>query len=135
MAVDDDLRKVGPGDDDLRERFTALRRAEEANVPEFAWLAPSGVRFGGRWSAGALIAVTVCLVVMAAAVWFLQSRQERRSGTPVASLSEWKAPTDFLLETPGREVLRTVPAIGLSRDYLNGAKSQEKPRAASRVSH
>ncbi len=30
----------------------------------------------------------------------------------VASITEWKAPTDFLLETPGSELLRTVPEIG-----------------------
>src|SRR6476659_5864137 len=35
----------------------------------------------------------------------------------VASLAEWKAPTDFLLETPGRELLRTVPEIGEWRGY------------------
>jgi hypothetical protein len=29
-----------------------------------------------------------------------------------ASISQWKSPTDFLIETPGRKPLRTLPRIG-----------------------
>jgi len=45
-------------------------------------------------------------------------RPQPEPGKPVASLMEWKPPTDFLLETPGRELLRTVPAIGAVQNGL-----------------
>ncbi len=32
-------------------------------------------------------------------------------------LAEWRAPSDVLLETPGREILRTTPRLGES--YLH----------------
>ena len=31
---------------------------------------------------------------------------------PMTSIEQWTAPTDFLLETPGRELVETVPRIG-----------------------
>ncbi len=50
--------------------------------------------------------------------------QAVRSAT---SITEWKAPTDFLLETPGSELLRTVPQIGNWQGYSMGAGRRRKP--------
>jgi hypothetical protein len=38
----------------------------------------------------------------------------RRPGPPppMAAVAQWIAPTDFLLDTPGREIVHTVPRIG-----------------------
>jgi len=33
-------------------------------------------------------------------------------GGPEISITEWKSSTDFLLRTPGLELLETVPRIG-----------------------
>jgi hypothetical protein len=30
----------------------------------------------------------------------------------MASISQWKSPTAFLIETPGQKLLKTVPRIG-----------------------
>jgi len=35
------------------------------------------------------------------------------------SISEWKAPTDFLLKTPGAELLKTIPQLGESLEEKN----------------
>jgi hypothetical protein len=62
----------------------------------------------------------IVAAVFGAAVFSVRSERRQRNNT-VASITEWKAPTDFLLETPGRELLRTVPRFGeLKADGWSG---------------
>lgn len=123
--------------DDLRERFAALRREEEAQTPEFALPSPGWAGRSRRWYAGKLFAGAVCVATMVAAVfllWLMPPKPEREPGKPFASLTEWKSPTDFLLETPGRELLRTVPAIGVWHDYNKASRpSQEHPQVRKQI--
>jgi anti-sigma factor RsiW len=42
------------------------------------------------------------------------------------SLAEWRAPSDVLLETPGREFLRSTPRLGESYLRIAPAKDEEK---------
>ena len=117
------------GDDDLRDRFAALRREEEGQAPEFALHVPGVAGHGRRRSGVKIIAVAVTLVTVAAAIFWLRlvpQKPEREVVKPVASLTQWRAPTDFLLETPGRELLRTVPAIGVWHDYIEVPKPGQK---------
>ncbi len=98
----------GLPDDALRAGFAALRREEAEQAPPFAGLWGRKVHSGRRrW--GWFVA-TAC-VLIAAAVFWIRLRQPEPSNT-VASITEWKAPTDFLLETPGSELLRSVPRFG-----------------------
>jgi hypothetical protein len=115
-------------DGDLRARFVALRREEEALAPDFVMPSRSWAEPLGRWSAGRLAGVTACLVAMVVGALWLGSvpPKPQRSGEPVASLTEWKAPTDFLLQTPGLELLQTVPAIGVWHDYAHPSGEREK---------
>ena len=97
-------------DDMLRRRFAVLRREEEQQAPEFGrlWQAGAGARRRQtRWFAAA-----ACTLVALLALLWIRSVQRRPDDKTVASITEWKAPTDFLLETPGSELLRTVPEIG-----------------------
>ena len=97
-------------DNTLRRRFAALRREEDQQTPEFAllWQAGAGARRPqARWFAAAACA----LIALLAFLW-IRSVQRRPDDKTVTSITEWKAPTDFLLETPGSELLRTVPEIG-----------------------
>jgi hypothetical protein len=116
-------------DDDLRARFAALRREEEALAPEFALPLP-GAAQGRRRSLGKRIALAASLVTATAVVVlvlrFAPQEPHPEPDKPVASLTEWKAPTDFLLETPGGELLRTVPAIGVWHDYPQATKPNQK---------
>lgn len=115
-------------DDDLRTRFAALRREEEARAPEFALPSPGLAAHGRQWSSGKRIAIALCLVTIAATVFlrWVVPPASKRNGNPVASLTEWRAPTDFLLETPGRELLQTVPKIGVWRDYAKPSGPRQK---------
>ena len=96
-------------DHDLREGFGDLRRQDEAQAGEFHAFfnrsaAQRGVSLASRWVAVAALVVAV--------VW-LQWRPGRHSGEPPSvSITEWKSSTDFLLQTPGQELLRTIPKIG-----------------------
>jgi hypothetical protein len=97
-------------DNTLRRGFAALRREEDQQTPEFATLWRSRARAQrrqARWFAAAACA----LIALLAFLW-IRSVQRRPDDKTVASITEWKAPTDFLLETPGSELLRTVPEIG-----------------------
>ena len=118
--------ELGDSDSDntLRRRFAALRREDEQHAPEFAslWKAHVGTR-RRKARAGAprrqvrWFAVTACALIALLAFLWIRSAQRRPEETMAASITEWKAPTDFLLETPGREFLRTVPEIGRWQVY------------------
>jgi hypothetical protein len=101
----------GSGSDDmLRRRFAALRQEEDQQAPVFATLWRS--RAGARRRQTRWFAAAACAMIALLAFLWIRSVQRRPDDKTVASITEWKAPTDFLLETPGRELLRTVPEIG-----------------------
>jgi hypothetical protein len=107
-------------DDELRSRFRALRREEEARTPEFR--IPGSVTWRGRRRRTAgILAAAACLAAMLAAAYILPMlrTKPRHAGEKAVALTEWRSPTDFLLQTPGRELLRTVPAIASWQDGAN----------------
>jgi len=84
---------------DLRERFHQLR--EEEHAPPFR---PSRSKRRSR------AALRYALALIVIALGFAALVHHRRP--PVTeSIVTWKAPTDFLLRTPGSELLSTVPQI------------------------
>jgi hypothetical protein len=132
MNDDHKLHNPNTVDADLRARFAVLRR-EEQPAPEFASLwrrRPNSSRGRALW----LMAAACGAIVLAAIVW--QSATPRRPhDLSVASITEWKAPTDFLLETPGRELLRTVPQIGEWPGYTATAPQNGPATVRKKASH
>jgi hypothetical protein len=125
-------------DETLRGQFAALRREDEQSVPGFAGLwrvRPGRVRPGRvrprssrRWDCW--LAAAACVVVILAGLLWLRSVQPGSNVERTVSITEWKAPTDFLLETPGRELLRTVPRLESNVGGLGGyiaPKPQRRP--------
>lgn len=57
-------------------------------------------------------------------------RRAHRRQTPVRRaaplISQWRSPTEFLLKTPGDELLRTVPRLGKSAVKMNLDPSSTK---------
>lgn len=105
---------TGLHDSDIRDYFAMLRRQEQ-HVPVFdsLWGRKTRAQRGKRlWFAAATFALIVVAVV-----FLLRLGRPRREAVSIASITEWKAPTAFLLETPGREILQTVPEIGKWRGY------------------
>lgn len=105
-----------------RERITGwfrdLRRSEEDRIPPFAgvWEA-AVVRAAHRCPPAVLfrLATAAAILVFLAAPalwWWHRHKQTDRALTEAVSIAQWKSPTAFLMDTPGREMLRTVPRIG-----------------------
>jgi hypothetical protein len=89
---------------DLRELFHQLRSEEHA--PPFRSAAARPRLSKRRFRA----ALRYALILMVIAIAAIPSLRHRRP--PVTeSIVTWKAPTDFLLQTPGSELLSTVPQI------------------------
>lgn len=100
-------------DSRLRDSFASLRRSEEARTPSFERVigrAPG--RFSRRFW-GLTVASTVLLAAVTVLVfWVSNPRQPSTNHAAAPMLADWRAPTDFLLDTPGRELLHTIPEIG-----------------------
>lgn len=100
-------------DSDLRERFAQLRAEERRGIPRF----DSEPRGRKRHVAWRLIAATVALllvVIMTVTTISIRSHPTTFSDSDravVRSVADWHPPTDFLLRTPGSEMLTTTPRI------------------------
>src|SRR5687767_3627552 len=100
------MRDDDQDDADLRRAFSALRREEAKAAPTFeAVRARARSRRPHRLAplGGLLVAASVAAAVLGIVV------RRPDPPPPMASVEEWIAPTDFLLNTPGREILETVP--------------------------
>ncbi|HEX3552469.1 MAG TPA: hypothetical protein VIA62_04485 [Thermoanaerobaculia bacterium] len=111
-------------DQELVAAFAALRREEREQCPPFAEVmrrdrsrsrrSESPRRPRQSWAAAA---ATLLVVLAVLAAWLgLRTPGARLPSGGAPSLAEWRSPTDFLLETPGREILD--PA-GLDRSLLD----------------
>jgi hypothetical protein len=91
-------------DDRLRDAFGELRRQEAARMPRFEQLwkwRPPRRRFPVASLAFAvLVLITGTFVVL-----------HRAQPAQRPAITEWRAPTDFLLNTPGRELIDSVPDL------------------------
>ncbi len=99
-------------DSKLREYFESLRRAEAARTPTFQAVLgrARGPARHGLWR----LAMTAAIIV-AAAVTGIRTMRHTTSliDSPAPPmLADWRAPTDFLLDTPGQALLHTVPDVG-----------------------
>jgi hypothetical protein len=102
---------------DLRQAFAALRREDAEQAPPFDGVLTAQLGRGRRRLMpllGGLAAsvAAIVLVVVAVAV-----RHPASTPPQAGAIEQWTAPTDFLLKTPGREILDTTPRIG-ARPFL-----------------
>jgi hypothetical protein len=66
-----------------------------------------------------VVRVVLAAAIVVIAVVLARPDRTRPTGAPhVVDLGAvvWRSPTDFLLSTPGSELLRSVPAIGVPDD-------------------
>lgn len=113
MTARDDDQTRKDDDTDLRAAFEVLRRGDAAGAPSFQALLEEASRRAHRRRPWLVPAVTwgVAAAALTVAIVTVARRSEPRL-PPSVSIEQWIAPTDFLLETPGRELLETVPRIG-----------------------
>ena len=90
-------------DRQLRDFFGKVKRADGETAPGFE-LVVLRPRRGHLWVWAPAAAVAVALIVL--------SVRPPATGPTPATISEWRSPTAFLLQAPGRAFLRELPAVG-----------------------
>jgi hypothetical protein len=99
------------GERGLRERFGSLRAELSAVTPAFNVVAnrPRPAK-RARWELAAAAVAAAALVL-----WVTGVNRDATTETGLdLSTTAWIAPTDFLLDTPGRDLLRTLPEINVA---------------------
>ncbi len=106
-----------PHDNDrlLKRAFQVRRSEHESRVPAFdpMWSRPSNPRPTDH-ATGVIakkLALGLGLFVLIAILWRAVGVNETAEPEVEFQFSQWRAPTDFLLETPGRELLGGLPEL------------------------
>ena len=107
-------------DTPLHALFAALRAQEAAAARTFEHTLADARAQTRRQSrsmplrpAVAIIAVVLLALVVRAVPVRPPDARPRSSAAPIDLTSHlWRAPTDFLLDLPGAELLRTIPTLG-----------------------
>src|SRR4051794_5364070 len=119
---------MNPHDDNpLAGLFTARERRDEAASPSFAWVLRRPARGTGGTRGRRWVPAAVGLLLLALIVFGIIGRRWPPAPEPAPTLANWKAPTDFLLDVPGGELLDSTPAFP-SRDLPMPAASNSQPR-------
>jgi len=98
-------------DRDLRERFARSREAERAQVPPFAAVVARARTVAPR-RGGFAIGVAVAAAIVVAAYVARDHIGPSLGRNAPATPTHWRSPTDFLLDVPGGDLLRTTPTFG-----------------------
>jgi hypothetical protein len=112
-------------DDGLREQFQRLRRQDERLARPFSVPRPARQATRQplarqseklRHRLAAALAAAALGLVLAAGMGMLHWLRPRAAALPaadaIARLSGWRAPTDWLLQASGDQLLRGVPRLG-----------------------
>ena len=114
---------------ELRELFSRLTREDRARVPSYRTPVATVVP---RWRPAARLAVAAAIVLIA----LVLGRPDRTPPNLARQLvdlgvASWESPTDFLLITPGSELLRSVPAVGSPDDWTPSDLRGRSPASES----
>jgi hypothetical protein len=102
-------------DNELRRRFTELREADRNRTPGFArTYGDARARRSRRTVRGVRPLVLAAAAVVVIAALSLAYGRSTTPSTTTPPIATWRAPTDVLLQTPGRELLADMPALGAS---------------------
>jgi len=118
-------------DDDLRARFARLRSEDESRTGEFHAVMRRSRPKRGRmrltaWAVAGLAVILASLVV-------LDDREtQHKPPNPEVSITVWTSSTDFLLHTPGEEVLTMVPRLG---EWPTAKETGRKPQRNVKPRH
>lgn len=105
-------------DDDLSKEFARLRAHEAHEVRGFAATVARATRGRSRPIREGRIALAL---VALALVVLVVSRALSPGGAPSSiqftNIGRWSSPTDFLLHTPGSDLLGSMSGLGLRADW------------------
>ena len=101
-------------DAELRSRFDALRQLDGAVVPDVgAILGGRPVRRPPRAVLPAVVAAAAAIALLVTGLRFGESRAsiDVSVSSSESSLLAWRSPTASLLQTPGSELMQTMPGL------------------------
>ena len=123
MPGDDNFR-----DENLQRRFAQLRLEDQAKAGEFYGDLRLERRHGTRtrfflWATSGLAVIIAAILI---------SVRPQPAGRNTLSseipIMQWKSSTDFLLQTPGQEILSTIPKLGKWPAYSQPPGAGQKTR-------
>jgi hypothetical protein len=110
-------------DHDVRELFARLKEEDRAHSPPFRM--PVRTEPHRWWSPRVAVAAAIVLIALV-----LARPDTPRYGVLVdPRAATWRSPTDFLLITPGSELMRTVPAVGSPQLWIPQSPAPESTRS------
>lgn len=101
-------------DRELRELFSRLKREDRTRVPSYR---TPVARVAPRWRPVARLAVAAAVVLIALVLGRPDRTPNMARQLVDLGAATWEAPTDFLLITPGSELLRSIPTVGSPDDW------------------
>ena len=116
-------------DERLRNLFRDADRAQRAGAPPFAGLLRISRERPRRNDAYRVGLLAAAASILLAGLVIHSLRDSRPATSPPDSFYSsvrWEGPTDFLLETPGKEILDTTPRIGAPPPPEDGSPEPEK---------
>ena len=122
-------------DHDLKDAFSALGSSVRATEPSFHELTSREALNSARWRQRRHRAALLAAAIVIPAFFVFRARTdraldyERFTALTGIDLNEvtWKAPSDFLLDVPGRDLLRRVPIIEIQAPVLAPDSAQPRP--------
>ncbi|HSS43700.1 MAG TPA: hypothetical protein VLO07_00040 [Thermoanaerobaculia bacterium] len=104
----------GHEDRELARLFEKLRCADEASAPRFRQVLERRQGPTRVSNLRSVAAVSVCVLALFL-LWLAGSGRRapeaERAGAGTVTLGDWRSPTDFLLRTPGGDLLDSKPAL------------------------
>ena len=105
-------------DRDLRDWFAQLKSEDRAHTAPFrtpTWRAKRQRLWVARITAAAAAIVLIALVLARPD----HPPRNVAFDAGILGATTWRSPTDFLLVTPGSELMRTVPAVGTPDESMS----------------
>jgi hypothetical protein len=100
-------------DEGLARLLAELRREDEASAPSLREVLARAREIGSSAPSGPAlwIAAAALIVALAAGALLLRRSDSDAALQSAARLARWKSPTDFLMRTPGAELLSSGPDL------------------------
>ena len=108
-------------DREIEEMFARLKADERRDAPSFQEVRARATRPHQPRSTRVPVLATIAAAVAFLVIGTLVRQDRPRSDVALLDVdlgaSTWSSPTDFLLSTPGSDLMRMVPAVGAPRDW------------------